>query len=125
MSDTKFGYEIDQQIGQLYFHSQGQKNIVGPTDIALAWTSDEDGNACLHKHGKSEFVAAKADQIRVIDPSLNTLTVPWELLMNEDLGLKVIEEINLCLEISGRISKLEECLTELQAQPQEGVVCDV
>ena len=106
-------YRFETATGQLFFRSGRTEIIVGDIDLAIAWTTDEDGNGCLHKHGIKENVEAKAAAIRVIDETAKTVIIPWEAISHPEAGPKIIEEVNMCLAISGRISKIEGFLQDL------------
>jgi len=112
--EHRFGYELDQDMGQLYFHSQGDKRIVGDIDLTLCWTTDTDID-CLHKHGSQESVEEHAAKLRTIDDSVQTLTVPWATLMHPEAGQAIIEEVNKCLEITGYVGRFEARLSEITA----------
>jgi len=107
------GYRFDEATGQLFFSRQDKEEIVGDIDLALVWTSDEDGNGCLHKHGRKEFIEERAALIRTIDETTKTVTIPWEALSHPEAGPKIIEEVNNCLSISGRVSKIEAFLQDI------------
>lgn len=107
-------YRYDRATGQLYYEAAGSGSPLGGRDIALAWVSDEDG-ACLMKHGLAEMVAQRAELIRAIDPSLTMVTIPHEVFSHPEAGPDVLEEINKCLSISGRVAGLEERLAEIAA----------
>jgi hypothetical protein len=109
------GYEFDTKTGQLFFNSGRDRRIVGDIDLAIAWTTDEDIGGCLHKHGNVELVRPKADAIRMIDPSLKMAVIPWEAIRHEDAGPRILEEVNLCLEISGRVSGIEDRIASIAA----------
>jgi hypothetical protein len=108
-------YKIDPATGQLFFEIGRSRTIVGDIDLAVAWTTDEDGNGCLHKHGKAAQVSAKMAPVRVIDPSLKIATIPWEAIRHPEAGPKILEEVNKCLSISGRVSRFEERIGEIAA----------
>lgn len=105
--DQRFGYELDQEQGQLFFHSQGDRRICGDINLTLCWTSDE-GMACLHKHGSEDLVEKYAERLRPVDESVQMMTIPWASLMHPEAGPAIIEEVNKCLEISGYVGGLEE-----------------
>ena len=107
------GYRFDEATGQLFFSRQDKEEIVGDIDLALVWTSDEDGNGCLHKHGRKEFIEERAALIRTIDETTKTVTIPWEALSHPEAGPKIIEEVNNCLSISGRVSRIEAFLQDI------------
>jgi hypothetical protein len=111
-------YLFDKNTGQLFFTSGGARTIVGDIDLSLAWTTDEDGNGCLHKHGRKENVEAKATVIRSIDETAKTVTIPWEAISHPEAGPKIIEEVNNCLAITGRVSKIETFLQALSDEYQ-------
>jgi hypothetical protein len=113
-SDPK--YRFDADTGQLFFSSGRTEIIVGDIDLALAWTTDEDGNGCLHKHGSKQNVEERAALIRTIDETTKTVVIPWEAISHPEVGPKIIEEINNCLAISGRISKIEAFLGRLSEE---------
>lgn len=106
-------YRFDEATGQLFFTSGNAKTIVGDIDLAMVWTSDEDGNGCLHKHGRKEFIEERAAMIRTIDETTKTVTIPWEALSHPEAGPKIIEEVNNCLSISGRVSKIVAFLQDI------------
>lgn len=107
------GYRFDEATGQLFFSRQDKEEIVGDIDLALVWTSDEDGNGCLHKHGRKEFIEERAALIRTIDETTKIVTIPWEALSHPEAGPEIIEEVNNCLSISGRVSKIEAFLQDI------------
>jgi hypothetical protein len=107
------GYRFDEATGQLFFSRQDKEEIVGDIDLALVWTSDEDGNGCLHKHGRKEFIEERAALIRTIDETTKIVTIPWEALRHPEAGPEIIEEVNNCLSISGRVSKIEAFLQDI------------
>lgn len=106
-------YRFDHASGQLFFSRQDKEEIVGDIDLALVWTSDEDGNGCLHKHGNKQAIEAKAALIRTIDETTKTVTIPWEAISHPDAGPKILEEVNNCLAITGRVSKIEAFLQDI------------
>ena len=113
--EKKWAYRFDATSGQLFFDAAGKTMVIGDKDLALAYTV-WDGDACLHKHGAVDLVTKAADKIRQIDDTVEVITVPWEAIKDPDIGPAVLEEINLCLEISGRVGKLPQRLAELSAQ---------
>jgi hypothetical protein len=106
-------YTYDAKIGQLFFNINQTRTSVGDIDLALAWTTDEDLGGCLHKHGKAELVAQAADRIRQIDPSVKMMVIPWEAIRHEQAGPRLLEEVNLCLQISGRVSRIEDRIARI------------
>ncbi|MBO9428578.1 hypothetical protein [Sulfitobacter sp. R18_1] len=104
-------YRFDADTGQLFFASGRTEIIVGDIDLAIAWTTDQDGNGCLHKHGSKENVEARAALIRSIDETVKTVVIPWEAISHPGAGPSIIEEVNHCLSISGRVSRIEEFLS--------------
>lgn len=109
-------YRLDDATGQLFFTSSSARTIVGDIDLALVWTTDEDNNACLHKHGRKEFIEQKAALIRTIDDSTKTVVIPWEAIRHPVAGPKIIDEVNKCLSISGRVGKIEAFLQALSEE---------
>lgn len=107
------GYTFDSDTGQLFFNVNQTRTIVGDIDLAIVWTTDEDIGGCLHKHGNVERVRAKADLIRIVDPSVKMAVIPWEAISHEEAGPRILEEVNLCLEISGRVAGLEDRIAEI------------
>ena len=107
------GYRFDASIGQLFFVSEDIRTPLGDIDLAIAFTTDEDGNACLHKHGMSESVMERAKLIRSIDETCKTIVIPWEAISHPEVGPLIIDEVNLCLAVSGRVGKLEAFLRTL------------
>jgi hypothetical protein len=110
---TEPAYYYDPAIGQLYFDLGGDRAAIGDTDLALAWTVDEDGIGCLHKHGRAQAVIDRAEVIRLVDETLQVVTIPWDAIKHPEVGPRILEEINLCMSISGRVSKIEERLQEI------------
>jgi hypothetical protein len=106
-------YRFDALTGQLFFSTRHGETIVGEIDLAIAWTTDEDGNGCLHKHGNSQKVQERVALIRTIDESVKMVVIPWEVIKHPEVGGKIIEEVNLCLAISGRVTKIEAFLKKL------------
>ncbi|MCW3783557.1 hypothetical protein [Defluviimonas salinarum] len=88
--------------GLLAFGEGRDERILGETDIALAWTTDEHG-ACLQKHGLPDLVEAQAARIRPIDPTVQVIVIPWTAIADPVAGPRILEEINACLDISGRV----------------------
>ncbi|ETX13332.1 hypothetical protein OCH239_10845 [Roseivivax halodurans JCM 10272] len=109
-------YRFEAATGQLFFEIGRSRTIVGDIDLAVAWTTDEDLGGCLHKHGRTELVEAKAAAIRAIDPSVQVAVIPWEAIRHPDAGPKILEEVNACLAISGRVSGLTERLGDIAAE---------
>ncbi len=112
---TDPAYRFDTPTGQLFFSSGRTEIIVGDIDLALVWTTDEDGNGCMHNHGSKRNAEAKAAAIRMIDDSTKTVVIPWEAISHPEAGPKIIEEVNKCLAISGRIARIEEFLGSVAA----------
>lgn len=108
-------YAFDAATGQLFFGVGRSRSIVGDIDLALAWTTDEDGNACLHKHGQAAQVTERMERLREIDPSLQIAIIPWEAIKDPEAGPKILDEVNLCLSISGRISRFVERIGAIAA----------
>ena len=106
-------YNFDTQSGQLFFHVNQTRTIVGDIDLALAWTTDEDLGGCLQKHGNAQLVAETADKIRQFDPSVKMMVIPWEAIKHEEAGPRILEEVNLCLQISGRVSRIEDRIARI------------
>lgn len=115
-------YVFDAEIGQLFFELGGARHTVGDIDLALAWTIDEDGNGCLHKHGKAEQVIERMAPVRAIDPSVQVAILPWEALSHPEAGPEILEEVNACLAISGRVSGFEARIGEIAASYQIDVL---
>lgn len=109
------GYEFDTKTGQLFFNSGRDRRIIGDIDLAIAWTTDQDIGGCLHKHGNVDLVRPKADAIRVIDPTLKMAVIPWEAIRHDEAGPRILEEVNLCLEVSGRVAGIEDRISEIAA----------
>jgi len=65
------------------------------------------------KHGPAGKVSAYADKVKVADPDVQCITIPWEVLKHPVVGPQVIEEINACLAISGRVGHLLDRLTAI------------
>ncbi|MEY8801978.1 hypothetical protein AB9K35_16840 [Leisingera sp. XS_AS12] len=108
-------YRFDDATGQLFFHAGGARTIVGDIDLALAWTTDEWSGGCLHKHGPAEMVELRALEIREIDPSIQVAIIPWEAIRHPEAGPKILEEVNACIAISGRVKDFDVRLGEIAA----------
>ncbi|MBW3243251.1 hypothetical protein KUV57_11140 [Epibacterium sp. DP7N7-1] len=106
-------YTFNAATGQLFFEVGRSRTIVGDIDLALAWTTDENGDVCLHKHGKTAQVTERMERVREIDPSVKIATIPWEAIKHPEAGPKILEEVNMCLSISGRISRFEERIGDI------------
>lgn len=106
-------YVFDTATGQLFFETRMSKQIIGDVDLAVAWSSDEDGSACLQKHGSSELVKITADKIRAIAPTVKVVEIPWEAISHPEAGPRIIEEINRCISTSGYVGRIEEKLREI------------
>ena len=106
-------YRIDTDLGQLFF-SGGPRDetIVGDIDLAIAY-SPNDGAPFLLKHGPANKVSAYLAKVQAIDPEALSVTIPWEVLKHPIVGPKVVDEVNACLAISGRVGKLIDRLSEL------------
>jgi hypothetical protein len=109
-------YYLDEATGQLFFGVGGSRTIVGDIDLSVVWTTDEDGNGCLHKHGSKDLVAQKAAVIMAIDETTKAIVIPWEAIKHPEAGPLILEEINKCLSISGRVSKIEAFMTDLSGK---------
>jgi len=102
-------YRIDTEVGQLFFNSGDDERIVGDIDLAIAYSADSE-NPFLLKHGPADKVIAYADKVKVADPDVRCITIPWEVLIHPIVGPQVIAEVNSCLAISGRVGHLVERL---------------
>lgn len=107
-------YSFHPLSGLLIFKINGEVRIIGETDLAVVYSADPEC-PCLHKHGPAHLLSAYADKIRRIDPEVRTIIVPWSALKNPKLGPVVLDEINACLAISGRVGRLTERLQAMAA----------
>lgn len=112
---TDPAYRFDAATGQLFFDHAGDTQVIGDIDLAMAWTTDEDIGGCLHKHGRADLVRQKAEPIRAIDPSLQVAVIPWEAIRHPDAGPRLLEDINACLAISGRVRDFDTRIAAIAA----------
>ena len=115
-------YFIERTTGQLFFEIARSRQIVGDIDLAISWTTDEDIGGCLHKHGKVEHVEKHAARLRAIDPTTQVAIIPWEAISHPEAGPKILEEVNACLAISGRVKNFDQRIAAIAAQHEIEVV---
>lgn len=107
-------YSIHPSTGLLIFKIKDEVRIIGETDLAVVYTTDPEC-PCLYKHGPAHLVSGYAEKLSRIDPDTRTLIIPWDALKNPKLGPAVLDEINACLAISGRVGRLTERLQAMAA----------
>jgi hypothetical protein len=121
-------YRVDPEMGQLFFSVGGREQIVGDTDLMIAWSDDRE-SPCLHKHGRPALVSAFLEKVRAIDPDMTSIVIPWEVIRHPEAGPRVIEEVNSCLAVSGRIGGIAARLAEItegleiQLHPRDDAPC--
>lgn len=106
-------YEIDQ-FGSLVFVHGADRRVIAGESLAILFSADED-MPCLFKHGAVEGVVAYSERLRHVEP-VAMISIPFAVLRDEILGPQVLEEVNLCLAISGRVGKLQERLRAIANQ---------
>lgn len=104
-------YLIDQ-FGSLILRRSGGDHHHGNDDLAILFATDD--MPMLLKHGPAPAISAHQLKLSSVIPDLTTIVVPLDALRS-DKGPAILEEINACLAISGRVGKLEERLTALQS----------
>ena len=82
----------------------------GDDDLAILFTADD--LPILLKHGPAKAVATYRQNVCAEEDPV-TIVLPLEVLRS-DKGPAILEEINACLAISGRVALLEQRLQALQ-----------
>jgi hypothetical protein len=112
MPDERRLYQIENGT-VYYFGNADHAHIVCQENELFAVLWDSDGNV-LQKHGKADLVQARHDQMRDafisggfhgLAASLTIATFP--------ATPETLEEVNACIEISNRVGKLEERLSQM------------
>ena len=104
-------YHIDK-FGSLMLRRSGGDHHHGNEDLAILFTTDD--MPMLLKHGPAAGIAAHREKLSSVMTDITTIVVPLDALRSEK-GPAILEEINACLAISGRVGVLEQRLTALQA----------
>ena len=107
-------YLIDQFGSLILLRSDGNRHHHGNEDLAILFTTDD--MPMLIKHGPAQGISVHQQKLSaaMADIGLTTIVVPLDALRS-DKGPAILDEINACLAICGRVGKLEERLTALQA----------
>lgn len=107
------GYQKDQWNTLLFKDDSGVRLRLDPSDeLAISYDGD-----VLLKHGKAELVEARMNILREayrksgqmdLAEDVKTITLPVDKLTDE-----MLQEINACLEISGRVAHLADRLAAM------------
>lgn len=114
-------YSIDPSTGLLIFTTGNEVRVIGETDLAVVYSPDPEC-PCLYKHGPAHLISAYATKLAQIDPDIVTVIIPWEAIKKPRLGPIVLNEINNCLAISGRVGRLCERLDAMHSRAEASPV---
>ncbi|MCE6957898.1 hypothetical protein LAZ40_02345 [Cereibacter sphaeroides] len=108
-------YRICDRTGHLLFDRCDVTIDLGESALSIAWSADPH-YPCLHKHGAPEGVEAFLTAASRIDPDMRSITIPLDVIVHPEAGPKVLEEVNACLAITGRVGKIEERLAAIMEE---------
>lgn len=116
MSDKSHSYQIEGDT-VFYCATAADRREVCKTDALFAVGWDTEGNV-LHKHGEARLVGAHIDQVRKVLAELGVARLAETLRVTVfPITHETIEEVNACIEITGRVGKLEERLSSMAPVP--------